>query len=172
MPQNFFESLKTDSKLFQIIKIYPSLTWRIFGNIIRLIWHNLENMESSAWFFQMFFNWFRTDSKWSKYTHLWVGWFLDMLLSWYCKIWRRFRIFQIVSYHLKYISKGPPSHGGVYFDHLEPLRMIFKTFENIPRNVPLKILCFPDCVILGKVSLWRSSNWHRIMSLFFWSHIV
>ena len=33
------------SKLFQMVQIYISMTWMIFGNVIRLIWHNLENME-------------------------------------------------------------------------------------------------------------------------------
>ena len=45
---NFFESLKTDSKLFQMVKIYPSISWRIVGNVIKLIGHILENTESSA----------------------------------------------------------------------------------------------------------------------------
>ena len=40
-----FESLKTDSKLFQMVKIYPSMSWRIVGNVCKLIGHNLENTE-------------------------------------------------------------------------------------------------------------------------------
>ena len=45
IPRNFFESLKTDSILFQIFKIYPSMSWRIFGKIIKLVGRNLENTE-------------------------------------------------------------------------------------------------------------------------------
>ena len=47
------------------------------------------------------------------------------------------------------ISKDPPTHGGVYFDHLEQFGISFQTFEKIPRNAQ----CFPDCVILGEASL-------------------
>ena len=43
----FFESLKTDSK-FQMVRIYPSMCRRIFGNVFKLKGHNLENTESSA----------------------------------------------------------------------------------------------------------------------------
>ena len=32
---------------------------------------------------------------------------------------QKFRVFQIVSYQLKYISKAPPIHGGLYLDSLE-----------------------------------------------------
>ena len=45
IPQNFFQKLQ---KWFQMVWIYPSMSWRIFGNVIRLIWHNLETMECSA----------------------------------------------------------------------------------------------------------------------------
>ena len=48
---------------------------------------------------------------------------------------QKFRVFQIVSYQLKYISKDPPIHGGLYFDNLEQFGVRFKTFEKIPRNV-------------------------------------
>ena len=64
-----------------------------------------------------------------------------------------FRVFQIVSYWLKYVSKYPPTHGGVYFDHLEQFGISFKTFEKIPRNVPRNIPCFQYCVILCEASL-------------------
>ena len=64
-----------------------------------------------------------------------------------------FRVFQIVSYQLNYIYNGPQTHRGVCLDHLEPFRINFKTFEKIPWNVPRKIPCFPDCVILGEASL-------------------
>ena len=50
IPQNFFKSLKTDSKLFQMVKIYPSMNWRIVGNVFKLIGHNLENTEFSTEF--------------------------------------------------------------------------------------------------------------------------
>ena len=45
VPRNFFKSLETDSKLLQMVKIYPSMSWRIFGNVIKLVGHNLENTE-------------------------------------------------------------------------------------------------------------------------------
>ena len=41
IPRNFFESPKTDYKLFQMVKLYPSMWRRIFG-------HYLGNTESSA----------------------------------------------------------------------------------------------------------------------------
>ena len=41
--RNFFESLKTDSKRFQMVQTYPSMSLRTFVNAIRLILHNLEN---------------------------------------------------------------------------------------------------------------------------------
>ena len=31
-----------------MVKIYPSISWRIVGNVIKLIGHILENTESSA----------------------------------------------------------------------------------------------------------------------------
>ena len=49
-----------------------------------------------------------------------------------------FRVFQIVSYQLNYVSKDPSTHGGVYFDHLEQFGVSFKTFKEILWNV----LCF------------------------------
>ena len=62
---------------------------------------------------------------------------------------QKFRVFQIVSYQLKYISNDPPTHGGLYLDSLEQFGVSFETFEKIPRNVP----CFADSVILGEASL-------------------
>ena len=53
--------------------------------------------------------------------------------------------FQIVSYQLNYVSKCPPTHRGVYLDHLEQFRTSFKTFEKIPQSIP----CFPDCFLLA-----------------------
>ena len=41
----FFESLKTDSKRFEIDQTYPSMSLRTFVNVIKLILHNLENTE-------------------------------------------------------------------------------------------------------------------------------
>ena len=48
IPLYFLENPKTDYKLFQMVKIYPSMSWGIFGNVFKLIRHNLENTESSA----------------------------------------------------------------------------------------------------------------------------
>ena len=45
LPRNFFKSLKTDSKRFQIVQTYPSMSLRTFVNVIKLILHNLENTE-------------------------------------------------------------------------------------------------------------------------------
>ena len=42
---------------------------------------------------------------------------------------RIFCVFQIVSYQLNYIYKGPQTHRGVCLDHLEPFRISFQTFE-------------------------------------------
>ena len=33
-----------------MVNIYPSVSWRIFGNVIKLIGHNLENIEFSTEF--------------------------------------------------------------------------------------------------------------------------
>ena len=35
----------------------------------------------------------------------------------------------------KLLFKDPPTHGGVYLDHLEQFGVSVKTFEKIPRNV-------------------------------------
>ena len=43
--RNFFKSLKTDSKRFQMVQTYPSMSLRTFVNVIKLILHNLENTE-------------------------------------------------------------------------------------------------------------------------------
>ena len=59
---------------------------------------------------------------------------------------RRFNVFQIVSYECNCISKNHLTHRWVYLDHLEQLGISLKTFETIPRNVPQKIPCFPECV--------------------------
>ena len=66
---------------------------------------------------------------------------------------QKFRVIQSVSYQLNYIYNDPQTHRGVCLDPLEPFRIKFRTFEKILRNVPRKIPCFPDCVILGKASL-------------------
>ena len=58
---------------------------------------------------------------------------------------RKIILFHIVSYNVNYISKDPPTHGGVYFNHVEQFGVSFKTFEKILRNVP----CFRDDGILG-----------------------
>ena len=46
----FFEKLKTASKLFQMVKIYPFMSRRIVGNVFKLLGHNLENKEFSTEF--------------------------------------------------------------------------------------------------------------------------
>ena len=43
--RGIFSSLNTDSKLFQMVKIYPSMCWKMFGNIFKLIGCNLEKVE-------------------------------------------------------------------------------------------------------------------------------
>ena len=45
IPQNFFKSLKTDSKQFQMVQTYPSMSLGTFVNVIKLMLHNLENTE-------------------------------------------------------------------------------------------------------------------------------
>ena len=60
---------------------------------------------------------------------------LEAVLRFSKKFRGKSRVFQIVSYQLNYIYKGPHTHGGVCLDHLESFRISFKTFENIPRNV-------------------------------------
>ena len=62
---------------------------------------------------------------------------------------RRFHVFQIVSYEVNCISKNHPTHRWVYLDHLEQFGISLKTFETIPRNVPQKIPCFPECVLFS-----------------------
>ena len=54
----------------------------------------------------------------------------------------RSRVFQIVSYKLNYISNDPPTHGGVYFDHLEQFAISFMTLEKLPGNVPRNFRVF------------------------------
>ena len=45
IPRNFFKSLKTDSKRFQMVQTYPSVSLRTFVNVAKLILHKLENTE-------------------------------------------------------------------------------------------------------------------------------
>ena len=73
----------------------------------------------------------------------------------------KFRVFQIASYQLNHGSKDPPTHGGVYFEHLEQFGISFKTFKNITRNVPREIPCFPDYVLLASICVQRSSDTWR-----------
>ena len=49
----------------------------------------------------------------------------------------------------------------MYFDHLEQFGIRFQAFKNIPQNVP----CIPDCVILGELSFWCSSNQGSLLKL-------
>ena len=42
---------------------------------------------------------------------------------------QQFRVFQIVSYQLNYIYKGPQTHKVVCLDHLVPFKISLKTFE-------------------------------------------
>ena len=125
------------------------MSWKIFGNIFKLIGHNLANMECSADFFTKVL---KLIPNCSKFHTIFCG---------------RLRVFQIGSHDLNYISKGPPTHRGVYlsyilfcvskfslilvffyFEHLEQFGVSFKTFKKFPRNVPRKIPRFPYCVIL------------------------
>ena len=69
----------------------------------------------------------------------------------------RFRVFQIVSYQLNFVSTDPQTHGRVYFDHLEQFWINFKTFEKFR-----SMFRFRDSVILGEVSLRLSSNLTKI----------
>ena len=48
-------------------------------------------------------------------------------------LWSPNCVFQIVSYQLSYIYKGPQNHRGVCLDNLEAFIISFKTFEKIPR---------------------------------------
>ena len=77
---------------------------------------------------------------------------------------KRFRVFQIVSYQLNYISNDPPTDGGVYFDHLKQFGISFKTFQKIPRNVS----CFPDCFILGEASLRCTTILRKLTQILIW----
>ena len=43
IPRNFFKSLKTDSKGFQMVQTYPSMSLRTFVSVFKLGLHNLEN---------------------------------------------------------------------------------------------------------------------------------
>ena len=66
---------------------------------------------------------------------------------------KRFRVFQVMSYQLNYISNDPPIDGGVYFDHMKQFGISFL------RQIP----CFPDWVIFCEALLRGTSNSHRIM---------
>ena len=55
---------------------------------------------------------------------------------------QQFRVFQIVSYQLNYICKGPQTHKVVCLDHLVPFKISFKTLKKIPGNVPRKVPSF------------------------------
>ena len=63
---------------------------------------------------------------------------------------QKFHVFQIVSYQLNHISGASGALREVYLDHFKQFVISFKTFENIQRNVPRKIPCSPDCIILEK----------------------
>ena len=47
------------------------------------------------------------------------------------KFRQKVRVFQIVSYQLNYVSKDHPTHGGVYFDHLEQFGVRFEISKKI-----------------------------------------
>ena len=53
------------------------------------------------------------------------------LLSKLSGIPSKISVSQIVSYQLNYVSKDPPTHKGVYFDHSEQFGISFKTFKKI-----------------------------------------
>ena len=75
IPRNFFKSLKLDSKLFKMVQIYFSISLKIFGYMIKLIGHNLENTEFRGTFrgsFSKVFKLISNFSKWSKYTPLYI----------------------------------------------------------------------------------------------------
>ena len=62
----------------------------------------------------------------------------------------RFRVFQIVSYQPNYISKNLME--GYILTIWNSLDKFLRLLKKIPRNVPRKIPCFPDCGIL--VEAW------------------
>ena len=84
---------------------------------------------------------------------------------------RRFHVFQIVSYECNCISKNHPTHRWVYLDHLEQFGISLKTFATIPRNVPQKIPCFPECVLFSLNMFPKDPRTHEGVYLTIWNSL-
>ena len=112
-----FESLKTDSKLFQILRNLPRKI-PCFQYCVVLCETSLR------WFSDFTRTTLRIFRVVSKNLELMVN-----FLSKIHKIPTKIRVFQIVSYQHNNVSNIPPTHGGVYLDHLKQFLVSFKTFE-------------------------------------------